>query len=131
MNMNLKLSLPTKVLFDQPVAKINAQAVHGNFCVLPRHADYLAALVPGILTFTCNDQELFFANDHGLLVKRESEVYISVRRAVQGSNLGSLRQTVRDQFERLSESDRACQGAVARLEASFLRKFLNLNQEAP
>ena len=131
MTMNLKLSLPTVVLFQQPVTKILSQAAHGNFCVLPKHIDYLAALVPGILTLTTeDDEELYFAIDHGLLIKRQNDVFISVRRAVQGSSLGSLRQTVHEQFEQLSESDRACQSAVARLEASFLRKFLDLQQEA-
>ena len=130
MTMNLKISVPTSVLLNQPVIKIMAEAANGSFCILPRHTDYLTALVPGILIVTDREQnEIYFANDHGLLVKRGSEVVISARRAIQGSDLGSLRQTVHDEFEKLNENDRACQSAVAGLEASFLRKFLEMQRE--
>lgn len=130
MTMQLQLSVPTSVLLDQEVVKISAEAVNGSFCILPRHTDFLTALVPGIMIFNEPDgRELYFANDHGLLVKRGNEVVISTRRAIQGSNLDSLRQTVHEVFERLSEADRTCQSAVAGLEASFLRKFLEMQKE--
>ena len=128
--MNVKLSIPTAVLLEQPMLKVIAAGAHGNFCVLPRHTDYLAALVPGILMLTAEDgQELVFANDHGLLIKRGPDVLISARRAIRGSNLGSLRQTIHDEFEQLTENDRACQTAIAGLEANFLRKFLDMQKE--
>lgn len=127
--MNLKLSVPTSVLMQQPIAKILADGAHGSFCILPRHIDCLAALVPGIIVLTDPaGQELFFANDHGLLVKRGEAVMISARRAIQGSDLGSLRKTVHEQFLQLDESDRVCHSAIASLEASFLRRFLEMQQ---
>lgn len=130
MTMELKLSVPTAVLLKQAVLKINSEAANGNFCVLPRHTDYVTALVPGIMIFTDTaGKELYFANDHGLLVKRGNEVFISARRAIQGADLGSLRQAVREQFEKLNENDRTCQAAVAGLEANFLRKFLEMQRE--
>ena len=130
MTMNLILSLPTSVLLRQPVRKIIAEAVNGSFCILPRHTDFVTALVPGIIELTVADQqELFFANDHGLLVKRGPDVFVSARRAVQGADLGSLRRTVHDEFERLGETERLCQAAVASLEANFLRKFLEMQRE--
>ncbi len=128
--MMLKFSVPTSVLVHQAVTKISADAVNGNFCILPRHTDYLTALVPGILIFTDADgNELFFANDHGLLVKRGREVFVSTRRAIQGSDLGALREAVHEQFERLGEADRVLQSAVASLEANFLRRFLEMQKE--
>ena len=130
MTMNLKLSVPTSVLFNQAVVKIIAEAVNGSFCILPRHTDYLTALAPGIMIFTdAEGQEICFANDHGLLVKRGSDVVISARRAIQGADLGSLRQTVYEEFEKLSENDRTCRSAIAGLEANFLRKFLEMQKE--
>ena len=130
MTMNLQLSVPTEVLLNQSVSKIIAEGAHGCFCVLPRHTDFLAALVPGIMIFTdLSGKEIFFANDHGLLVKRQQEVFISSRRAIEGSDLGTLRQTVHKQFELLEESDRACQSAIASLEANFLRRFLEMQRE--
>ena len=128
--MNLKLSVPTSVLFDQIVVKIIAEAVDGNFCILPRHTDFLTALVPGVMILLDADgKEIYFANDHGLLVKRGSDVVVSARRAIQGPDLGSLRQTVHEEFEQLNENDRACQSAIAGLEANFLRKFLEMQKE--
>jgi len=130
MTINLKLSVPTAVLFNQPVTKILADGVHGCFCILPRHTDFLTALAPGIMIFSdARENEIFFANDHGLLVKQGPDVFISARRAVQGSDLGSLRQTVHEQFELLDESDRVCQSAIASLEANFLRQFLEMQRE--
>ncbi len=130
MTMNVKLSVPIAVLLNQPVSKVIAESGNGSFCILPRHTDYLTALVPGIMILTdAEGGEIYFANDHGLLVKRGSDVVISARRAIRGSDLGSLRQTVHDEFKKLSENDRTCQSAVAGLEANFLRKFLAMQKE--
>ena len=128
--MNVRLSVPTAELLNQSFVKVTADGAHGNFCLLPRHTDYLAPLVPGILILTDNDgNELYFANDQGLLVKQGNDVLISTRRAVQGNSLETLRQTVHDRFLRLDENERACQTAVASLEANFLRKFLEMQKE--
>lgn len=130
MTMNLKLSVPTSMLLDQPVAKIIVEAGNGSICILPRHTDYLTALVPGIMIVTdCEGNEIYFANDHGLLVKRGQELAISSRRAIQGPDLGLLRQTVHEEFEKLTENDRNCQSAIAGLEANFLRKLLEMQKE--
>ncbi|NMC75543.1 MAG: F0F1 ATP synthase subunit epsilon, partial [Geobacteraceae bacterium] len=45
--MKLTVLLPTGVLVDQEVTKVTAEAENGSFCLLPRHIDFLAALVPG------------------------------------------------------------------------------------
>jgi F-type H+-transporting ATPase subunit epsilon len=130
MSMNLKLSVPTEVLFNQPVTKIVADGTHGCFCLLPRHTDFLTALLPGIMIISdANGHESFFANDHGLLVKRGRDVFVVARRAIQGSDLGTLRATVHQQFESLDEADRVCQSAIASLEANFLRRFLEMQRE--
>ncbi len=46
--MRLKVLLPSQVLIDQEVSKIIAEAENGSFCLLPRHVDFSAALVPGL-----------------------------------------------------------------------------------
>ena len=45
--MRLKVLLPTKVLIDEEVTKVVAEAENGSFCILPRHIDFVSALVPG------------------------------------------------------------------------------------
>ncbi|HBE49542.1 MAG TPA: F0F1 ATP synthase subunit epsilon, partial [Cyanobacteria bacterium UBA11369] len=49
--MKLKVLLPTKILLEEEVSKITAEAANGSFCLLPRHIDFVTALVPGILIF--------------------------------------------------------------------------------
>jgi len=128
--MTVKLSIPTSIVLQQPVTKVIAEGTHGNFCVLPKHTDFLSPLIPGILMLTELDGEtIYFANDHGLLVKQGDVVSISVRRALRGTTLETLKQTVHDRFLQLDENDRACQTAVASLEASFLRKFFEMQSE--
>ena len=62
--MKLKILIPTKVLIDREVTKVIAEAENGHFCLLPHHIDFVAALVPGILSFTrATGEEIFVAVD--------------------------------------------------------------------
>lgn len=128
--MILNIQTPSEVITSQEVNKVVAEAENGCFCLLPRHADFLAALVPGLLWF--EDQrakENFVAIGEGLLVKRGDTVLVSVRQAVLGGDLGELRRTVREQFATVDEREKVTHAAVAKLEASFLRGYLELTGE--
>ncbi|MFW6162849.1 MAG: F0F1 ATP synthase subunit epsilon, partial [Planctomycetota bacterium] len=123
----LKVLLPTEVLVDEPVAKVTAEAEDGAFCLLPRHVDFVAALVPGLLTFEpASGGEEFLAVDEGMLVKVGGEVLVSTRRAVGGADLGELRRTVEEQFAVVDEHERAARTASAKLEAELVRRFMEL-----
>ncbi len=128
--MRLKLLVPTAVLVDQRVTKVAAEAENGSFCLLPRHVDFLAALAPSLLSYEDDEgNESFAAVAEGLLVKHGDEVLVSVRQAVCGVNLGQLRRAVREEFSVIDERERAAHSAVAKLEASFLRGYLELAEE--
>jgi len=124
--MKLKVLVPEQVLVDEPADKVVAEAANGSFCLLPRHVDFVAALVPGILTYTSGRAERFVATDEGILVKCGEEVLVSVRRAVAGADLGALERTVEEQFRTLDERERQSRQASARLEADLVRRFLEL-----
>ena len=129
--MRLKLLTPTEAMMDEAVIKINAEGPDGLFCLLPRHRDWVAALIPGILGLTAPDgNEAFVAVDHGVLVKCGDEVLISVRRAVRDHDLARLREVVEKHFRHHDEQEKAARGAIARLEAGVIRRFLEL-QEPP
>jgi F-type H+-transporting ATPase subunit epsilon len=129
--MRLKLLLPSRVLVDEEVTKVVAEAENGWFCLLPRHADFVAALVPGILIFTTTGgAEGLVAIDHGMLVKCASEVLVSVWRGVMGEDLESLRAVVEREFLALDDRERAARGALARLEAGVVRRFVELEVRA-
>jgi len=123
-NMIVKVILPSGILLEQAAAKVVAEAENGSFCLLPRHVDFVAALVPGILSLTAEDgEETFLAVDQGILVKRGREVLVSTWNAVQGV-LGELRQAVREQFRDLGEREQQARVALEHLEASLVRQIL-------
>lgn len=130
--MRLTVLLPTEILVDEEVAKVVAEAQNGSFCLLPRHIDFVAALVPGLLSFvkTTDGAEEFLAADEGLLVKCGPQVLVSTRQAVRGGELGFLRETVEKTFKVLTDQEKRTRTALANLEANFIRRFLKLEEYA-
>jgi F-type H+-transporting ATPase subunit epsilon len=115
--MRLTVLLPTEILVDEEVAKVVAEAQNGSFCLLPRHIDFVAALVPGLLAFvkTADGAEEFLAADEGLLVKCGPQVLVSTRQAVRGGELGLLRETVEKTFKVLTDQEKRARTALANL----------------
>jgi F-type H+-transporting ATPase subunit epsilon len=130
--MRLKVLLPTEVLVDEEVVKVIAEAENGSFCLLPRHIDFVAALVPGLLAFVPaeNGAEEFVAVDEGILVKCGPEVMVSTRQAVRGPELGRLKATVEQTFKVRTDQEKRARSALANLEANFIRRFLKLEEYA-
>ncbi|MCX7982989.1 MAG: F0F1 ATP synthase subunit epsilon [Syntrophales bacterium] len=129
--MNLKILLPSHVLVDRPVTKIIAEASNGSFCLLPRHIDFVSALVPGIFSFTTPEgTEELFAMDEGVLVKCGSEVLVSVRNAIRGPDLGSLKKMVEENFLALDEREKIARAAAVKLEIDIVRRFMEMNIRA-
>ena len=127
--LQLQVLLPTEILVDEPATKVIAEAENGAFCLLPRHIDFVAALVPGILLYeTAQGEERLLANDTGILVKAGDRVRVSVLNAVRGTRLDELRETVEAHFKSLDEHERLTRSALARLEAGTLRRFQRLEQ---
>jgi len=128
--MKLKVLLPTEVLVDEPVRKVTAEAANGSFCLLPRHIDFVAALVPGLLSFETEEEgeEVFLAVAEGVLVKAGQEVRVSVRSAVRGGELGELRRIVEEKFKVLDDKEKTARTAMARIEAGFVRRFLEVRK---
>lgn len=126
--MKLKILLPTEILVDEEVTKVTAEAGNGSFCLLPRHIDFVAALVPGLFAFVKagDGVEEFLAVDEGILVKCGLEVLVSTRKAVRGPELGQLRETVEKTFKVLTDQEKRARSALANLEANFIRRFLKL-----
>ena len=127
--MNLKVLLPTEVLVQEDVAKVTAEAYNGSFCLLPKHVDFAAALVPGILSFeTAGGREEFLAVDEGILVKCDEEVMVSTRNAMRGPDLGQLRLTVVERFTVLNDREKTARSAMVKIEAGFVRRFLEIQR---
>ena len=124
--MRLKVLLATRILVDEEVTKVIAEAANGSFCLLPRHVDFVAALVPGILIYETNSGEKFAAVAQGILVKAGEEVLISTRNGIKGTDLGELAKTVDERFRTLDEREKSTRVALARLETNLVRRFIQL-----
>lgn len=128
--LRLKVLLPDEIFLDCEVIKITAEGQNGYFCLLPRHVDFVSALVPGLLSYEDGDgHEHFLAVDEGALVKCGSEVLVSTRQAARGAELGQLKQVVEQQFEVLDERERLARSATARLEAGLVRRFMEFDKK--
>ncbi|MCF8145814.1 MAG: F0F1 ATP synthase subunit epsilon [Deltaproteobacteria bacterium] len=127
--MRLKVLLPTEVLLDEEVGKVTAEAQNGFFCLLPAHIDFVTALVPGLLSFESKEgEEIFVAVDEGVLVKEGQNVWVSTRNAMRGTELGRLRKTVEDTFKVLDDREKTARSAMAKIEAGFVRRFLEIQR---
>jgi F-type H+-transporting ATPase subunit epsilon len=115
-----------KVFIDKEVTKVVAEAENGSFGILPKHIDFVAALVPGILSFDSAEGEEFLAIDEGVLVKCASDIRVSTRNAVQSKDLGKLKQTVEQDFRNLDERERKTRSILAKLEIDFAKRFVKM-----
>jgi len=126
--MRLKLLVPERVFLDEEVDRVRAEAENGSFTLLPRHVDWVAALVPGILSYGSGKGEVFLAVDEGILVKAGPDVLVSTRKAVGGESLGRLRETVDRTFREIDERERKARSVLARFEADFIRRFVEMER---
>ena len=125
--MMLKILLPAEILMQLEVKKIVAEAENGSFCLMPNHIDFVATLAPGLFTYEKAEggQEIM-AMDVGTLVKKGSDVLVSTRNAVRAPDLGKLKQVVVQQYDILDEREKMVRSASAKLEASLIRRFVEL-----
>ena len=129
--MRLTVRLPTETLMQEEVTRIKAEAPNGWFGLLPRHIDFVSALVPGVLIFTqARGREEYLAIDQGVLVKCGPEVSVSTRAAVRGTNLDQLRKDVEARFQAEEEREKKTFSSEAKLEADLVRGLLELEKNA-
>jgi len=127
--MKCKILLPSEIYLDQEVVKITAEAENGSFCLLPRHIDFVAALIPGLLSIEdVKGVEVFMAVDEGILVKKGQDVSVSTRNVVTIPNLGQLKEVIEEKFSVTDDREKAARTAAARLEADLVRRLMELRK---
>jgi F-type H+-transporting ATPase subunit epsilon len=123
--MNLKVLLPFRIFAEKAgVSRIVAETRNGSFGLLPRRLDCVAALAPGILI--CENKaegEVYMAVDEGVLVKTGSDVFVSVRNAIGGTDLGQLREAVEREFRNLNEREQSVRSVMTKIESGFIRRL--------
>ena len=129
--MNLKVLLPFEIFAEKTgVARIVAETPTGSFGLLPHRLDCVAALAPGILIYeTATEGEVYIAMDEGVLVKAGPDVRVSVRRALGGTDLSSLREAVEREFLTLNEHEQNVRSVMAKMESGFIRRFAEFQHD--
>lgn len=129
--MNLTILLPSRVLVDNnDVVRIVVETSQGSWGLLPHRRDCVAVLVPGILTFETQAEGVVYAAvDVGVLVKAGAHVHISVRRALLGTDLERLRETVEREYAVMDQTEREVRQVNEKLENGFLRRLVVLHRE--
>jgi F-type H+-transporting ATPase subunit epsilon len=126
--VNLTIYLPTEVFLDTQVKKVVAESPAGCFCLLPRHIDYATALVACILSYlSAADEEKFLAVESGILVKQGDKILICAHKAISGS-LGKLKPEIEKISAIADTKEKKTRSAVARLEADFIRRFVEFGK---
>jgi len=125
--MDLRILLPEKTYWQGRVKKIVGEAINGFFCLLPRHVDFVTVMTPGIFfALTEAEEEIYLAINEGILIKADDQVTLSTRGAVKGDNLGNLKKEVEENFIKINEQEEGARSALQKLEADFVRRFLDL-----
>jgi F-type H+-transporting ATPase subunit epsilon len=126
--LRLKVFLPSDIFVDEEVDRVIGEGPEGSFCLLPRHIDYVTALVPGILAYqTAEAEKHFLAVDTGVLVKKGNQVLVSTRLAVRGA-LGELQKEVKKMVSLVDERETMTRSACAKLEADLVRRFVEFGK---
>jgi F-type H+-transporting ATPase subunit epsilon len=129
--MHLKLLLPFGLYADKTdVSEIVAETRKGSFGILPHRLDCVAALSAGILTYRSGTGvKTYVAVDEGVLVKTGFDVIISVRRAISGTELGSLKESLQKEFLNLNEQESLARQATVKLENGVMRRLVLFHHE--
>jgi len=129
--MNLKVLLPFRIFAEKiGVSRIVAETREGSFGLLPHRLDCIAALAPGILIYENEAEgEVYVAIDEGVLVKTGLDVFVSVRNAIGGTDLGQLHETVEREFLNLNEQELSVRTLMAKMESSFIRSLAEFHHE--
>lgn len=129
--MRLEILLPFQVFAAKTgVSRIVAETREGSFGLLPHRLDCVAALAPGILIYEVDAEgEVYVALDQGVLIKTGPDVLVSVRRAIGGTDLGRLRDSVEREFLSLDDREQSVRSVMARLEGRFLRRLAAFQNE--
>lgn len=124
--MRVELVEPQDIVFKGDATKVSAEGEHGFFAMLPKHIDYAVSLPPSILTITDGDKTRLFAHDQGVLTKIGNHVRISCFRVIEGTDIKTLADVVKEEFFDIQEEEKKARTSLARLEGTVAKLILQL-----
>jgi F-type H+-transporting ATPase subunit epsilon len=129
--MDLKILLPFQVFTKKTgITRIVAETSSGALGLLPRRLDFVAALVPGILTYEGETGgEVYVAVDQGVMIKIGLSVLVSVRNAIEGVDLSRLREEIKREYLTLDEQEKSVLSITSKLESGLVRRLVEFHHE--
>jgi F-type H+-transporting ATPase subunit epsilon len=128
--VNLRILLPFGVFGTvADVSSIVAETRAGSFGLLPHRRDCVAALCPGILSYTTPSGTAHLAADEGVLMKRGADVTVSVRHCIGSSTLAQLHDAVKREFQIANAQEHAIRSAIAKMESGLFGRIAEVQHE--
>ena len=126
--MILSVLTPGEKVISAKISKLSTESPNGFFTILPRHTDFVSAVIPGILFYTDESgNERYAALDGGILLKKGDQIRLAVKNCIPGTDLGKLRQAVEDYFLTLDDQELKTKSIIAGLESDFVKKMVKMN----
>jgi F-type H+-transporting ATPase subunit epsilon len=129
--MTLRILLPFQSFLEKSgVTRIVAETSAGSVGLLPHRLDCVAALTPGILTYqAAGESEIFVAVNEGVLIKSGTEVSVSVRGALAGTDLGRLREAIQQEFTAEDAAEKSMRAIMTKIETGLMTRLKHLQNE--
>lgn len=126
-SLHLKVLIPSRIFLDIDVDQIVMDTTAGSYGILPRRLDFAAILEPGILTYQKQSDAIhYLVHDIGVVVKTGREVLISTHKALEGVDLGKMKEHLKHQTEEMEESESHLREIMAELETDIASHLLGI-----
>ncbi|SMF81279.1 F-type H+-transporting ATPase subunit epsilon [Tistlia consotensis] len=125
--MRLVISTPFALVVERDgVGQVRAQDATGSFGLLERHADFVTALGPSVVSWRERDgAEGHCVVRNGILAMRGGhEVAIAAPEAVVGDDLDALERRVVAETGALKEEEACARAEAQRIEIAVIRRML-------
>lgn len=124
--MDLDVILPDRTTTYSDVDSVSAPGAEGYFQLYPKHVDYTSTLKAGIMTLRKDGEEIYFAVNNGVLVKKADKIFVACHQAIQGESLEKLSETVETTFLVAQEKEKSTNEILAKMEIETLKRFYEL-----
>lgn len=124
--MKLIITTPTSlVVAGVDISSLRAEDESGSFGILRRHAEFLTALVPTVVTWRdAKGAERYCAVRGGVLRVESGDISIATREAVPGDDLVILENEVLLHFHEAIAVEKEAKVAMEKLHLAALRRIL-------
>ena len=123
---HLRIVTPDGLAFDGEAEKLIVRTTEGDYCILARHINYMAALGMGMATVVADGETRYAACIGGMLsmIEGEATLVASTFEWAQDIDLARARDSARQAESILAERDRRTEHEIAMAEAKLKRALV-------